>query len=158
MDIVYHTQVFVSVANAGSFTEASKTLSTSPANISRAVRNLEHFLKTKLINRTTRNSSLTEAGHRYLERCVKILDAISAAQEEATANQSKPGGKLRVHAMTSIVQYFLIDAAAKYHTLFPDVQLELSLSNTVPDTTKYGYDVSIIVADSLRSQGALRQN
>ena len=157
MDIVYHMIVFSTVAKLGSFTGAGAVLNTSTTNVSRAISNLEAHLKTKLVNRTTRKLSLTEAGFRYLDKCIPIIEAVREAEAEAADAQHKPSGKLRVHAMTSLGQYCIIDAAAQYRQHYPDVKIQVDLSNRIPSMLSDGYDISIIMANGLPDSGFISQ-
>lgn len=88
MDVFQTMRVFIAVAQSGSFTAAADLLDTTTTNVSKAVSSLEARLQTRLINRTTRRLALTEAGHRYLQRCEKIVDEVREADEEAAPPRS----------------------------------------------------------------------
>lgn len=157
MDTLYNMRAFKAVADAGSFTSGALILDSTTANVSRAVANLEAHLSTRLLNRTTRKVSLSEAGKRYLLRCEDILRSIDEAEAEAGDAQAHPSGKLKVHAMTGIGQHFIIEATASYSQLYPDVSFNLTLANRVPDLLDEGYDLSIIMATELPDSGFVSQ-
>lgn len=143
MDILTSMQVFIRVAERGSFTAAAEVLGHTTTHASRCVSDLERHLKTKLIHRTTRKLSLTEAGVRYLERCRRIITEVQDAELEAASALTKPFGKLKVHAPNGIGQYHIVPLIAKYSTLFPDVDFELVLSQKSPDLIAGAFDLMI---------------
>ena len=96
MDTLRNMRVFVRVVESGSFTRAAVSESMTTAQVSRAVTDLESRLRARLLNRTTRRMSLTEAGERYLQSCKRILADIEQAESEAADAQGNPAGKLRV--------------------------------------------------------------
>ncbi|RDU96899.1 LysR family transcriptional regulator [Trinickia dinghuensis] len=146
MDVARSMKIFVAVAEAGSFTAAALELDATTGYVSRAVSDLESRLRTRLLNRTTRRIALTQAGERYLTRCRDILASIEAAEGEASQAHATPSGTLRVHAMASIGQNYVVPAAAAYQRLYPDVAVDLTLSQDVPDLLEDGYDVVLRVS------------
>jgi DNA-binding transcriptional LysR family regulator len=150
MDTLRNMKIFVEVAEAGSFTAAAHQMDATTGYISRAVSELESHLRTRLLNRTTRRIALTEAGERYLERCRAILASVADAQAEASDAHATPVGTLRVHAMSSIGQNYVVPAIAAYQARYPAVVVDLSLSQDVPDLLEEGYDVALrLSADTL---------
>ena len=143
MDIIRNMKAFVAVAGTGSFTKAAHQLSATPPAISRLITELECHLRTRILNRTTRRVALTEAGQRYLERCREILALVATAEAEASDALAVPAGTLRIHAMSSIGQNYVIPAIAAYQARYPDVTVNLTLSQSVPDLLEEGYDVAI---------------
>ena len=141
MDTLQNMRVFVRVVEAGSFTGAAQHLNTTTAYASRAVSDLEAHLRTRLLNRTTRRIALTEAGERYLQRCEQILAYVDQAEAEASDAHARPSGKLKVHAMTSFGQHYVVPAVGRYQKRYPDVHIELTLAQRVPDLLDEGYDV-----------------
>jgi DNA-binding transcriptional LysR family regulator len=115
---------------------------TVPA-VSRAVSALEAYLRTRLLNRSTRRVVLTEAGHRYLQRCEQILACVDQAEAEAADAQVRPTGQLRVHATSSFGQTYVTPAIVRYRQRYPSVSVELTLSQHMPDIIDEGYDVSV---------------
>ncbi|MGE8144078.1 LysR family transcriptional regulator [Pseudomonas frederiksbergensis] len=157
MDVFQTMRVFIAVAQSGSFTAAADVLDTTTTNVSKAVSSLEARLQTRLINRTTRRLALTEAGHRYLQRCEKILDEMREADEEAGTAQVMPAGRLKIHAMAAIGNHYVIDAIAKYRETHPSVMFDLTLTNRLPDLLEEGYDMSIVLARDLPDSGFVAQ-
>lgn len=146
MDTLRNMKIFVEVAESGSFTAASHQLGTTTGFVSRSVSELESHLRTRLLNRTTRRIALTEAGERYLQRCYAIMASVVEAEAEAAEAQATPVGILRVHAMSSLGQNYLVPAIAAYQARYPAVTVDLTLSQNVPDLLEEGYDVALRIA------------
>jgi DNA-binding transcriptional LysR family regulator len=157
MDTLQNMRVFVRVVEAGSFTGAAQHLNTTTAYASRAVSDLEAHLRTRLLNRTTRRIALTEAGERYLQRCEQILAYVDQAEAEASDAHARPSGKLKVHAMTSFGQHYVVPAVGRYQKRYPDVHVELTLAARVPDLLDEGYDVALVLAQDLPDSGLVSQ-
>jgi DNA-binding transcriptional LysR family regulator len=149
MDTLDCMQLFVRVVETGSFTKAAERASVTTPQVSRAVGELESRLRTRLLNRTTRRVSLTEAGQRYFERSVAILSYVEEAEAEAADARTKPWGKLRIHATLSFGQHYLPPLIAEYHQRFPDVATQLVLAQRTPDIVEEGYDISVAVTRQL---------
>jgi DNA-binding transcriptional LysR family regulator len=146
MDTFRNMKIFVEVAEAGSFTAAAQHLDTTTGYVSRSISELEAHLRTRLLNRTTRRIALTEAGERYLNRCLAILESVSDAELEASDAHARPAGTLRVHAMSSIGQNYVVPAVAAFQERYPAVTVDLVLSQNVPDLLEEGYDVALRVS------------
>jgi DNA-binding transcriptional LysR family regulator len=157
MDTLQNMRVFVRVVEEGSFTAAAQHLNTTTAYASRAISDLEAHLHTRLLNRTTRGIALTEAGERYLQRCEQILAYVEEAEAEASDAHARPSGKLKVHAMTSFGQHYVVPAVSDYHERYPEVHVELTLAQRIPDLLDEGYDVSLVLAESLPDSGLVSQ-
>ncbi|HVE06279.1 MAG TPA: LysR family transcriptional regulator [Paraburkholderia sp.] len=145
MDMLRNMKIFVEVAESGSFTAAANQLDTTTGYVSRSISELEAHLRTRLLNRTTRRIALTEAGERYLSRCHAILSSVAEAEAEASDAHAKPVGTLKVHAMSSIGQNYVVPAVAAYQERYPAVTVDLTLSQGVPDLLEEGYDVALRV-------------
>ncbi len=157
MDTLQNMRVFVRVVEAGSFTGAAQHLDTTTAYASRAVSDLEAHLRTRLLNRTTRRIALTEAGQRYLQRCEQILAYVDQAEAEASDAHARPSGKLKIHAMTSFGQHYVVASVGRYRQRYPDVQVELTLAQRIPDMIDEGYDVALVLAGDLPDSGHVSQ-
>ena len=157
MDVFQTMRCFIAVAQSGSFTAAAAMLDTSTTNISKAVSSLEARLQTRLINRTTRRLALTEAGQRYLQRCEKIIEEMREADEEAGTAQTRPVGRLKIHAMSAVGNHYVINAIARYRETHPSVMFDLTLTNRLPDLLEEGYDMSIVLARDLPDSGFVAQ-
>jgi DNA-binding transcriptional LysR family regulator len=149
MDTLQNMRVFVRVVEAGSFTAAAQSLNSTTGAMSRAVSELEAHLRTRLMNRSTRRLALTTAGERYLQRCRQILADISSAEEEASCAHERPSGVLRMHSYASIGQHYVLPAISRYRALYPDVTVELNLSQRMPDLYEGSSDVSLVTASTL---------
>lgn len=149
MDTIQNMRAFVRVVEAGSFTAAAQSLNATTAAVSRAVSELEARLQTRLLHRSTRRLSLTAVGERYLERSRRILAEIDEAEEEASRAQEHPAGILRIHSYASIGQHYVLPAVSKYRQLYPDVKIELTLSQQMPDLFEGSSDVAVVTGSSL---------
>lgn len=157
MDTLQKMRVLIRVVEAGSFTAAAQHLNTTTAYASRAVSDLETHLRTRLLNRTTRRLALTEAGERYLHHCEQILAYVDEAEAEASDTVTYPSGKLRVHAMTGIGQHCVVPLVGRYRQRYPDVKVELTLAQRVPDLLDEGYDIALVLAGELPDSGLISQ-
>jgi DNA-binding transcriptional LysR family regulator len=157
MDTLQNMRVFVRVVESGSFTAAAQHLNTTTAYASRAVSDLEAHLHTRLLNRTTRRIALTEAGKRYLQRCEQILAYVEEAEAEASDAHARPSGKLRVHAMTSFGGHYVVPAIGGYQQRYPEVSVELTLAQRIPDLLDEGYDVSVVLGYQLPDSALVSQ-
>ncbi|MGZ7177093.1 LysR family transcriptional regulator [Burkholderia gladioli] len=149
MDTLQNMRVFARVVEAGSFTAAALSLNSTTGAMSRAVSELEARLRTRLMNRSTRRLSLTPAGESYLLRCRQILADVDAAEEEASCAHERPSGLLRLHSYASIGQHYILPALNAYREQRPEVSVELTLSQRVPDLFDGSSDMAVVTASSL---------
>jgi DNA-binding transcriptional LysR family regulator len=149
MDTLQNMRVFARVIESGSFTAAAASMNSTTGAMSRAVSELEARLRTRLISRSTRRLALTAAGERYLKRCLQILADVDGAEEEASCAHEHPSGALRMFSFASIGQHYVLPAIAKYRALYPDVTVQLTLSQRMPDLFEGSSDVAIISAAAL---------
>ena len=157
MDTLNNMRIFVRVVEAGSFTAAARYLDSTTAQVSRAIADLEQHLRARLLHRTTRRISVTEAGQRYLQRCERILSFVDEAEAEAAHANVRASGTLRIHGMTSFGQRYLVPSLARYRENHPEVSIELTLSQRTPDLIDEGYDVAVVIASSLPDSGMISQ-
>ncbi|MEZ8101139.1 LysR family transcriptional regulator [Vibrio bivalvicida] len=134
---------FVAVAETQSFTSAAKKLDTSVAQISRKVALLEERLAVKLFNRTTRRVSVTEAGQLYYQQCKHLVEGLELAELAVTQMQSTPKGLLKVTAPVTFGEQNLAPLLHQFLELYPQVDLELMLTNQKLDLIEVGVDVAI---------------
>lgn len=134
---------FVAVAETQSFTAAAKKLDTSVAQISRRVSTLEERLAVKLFNRTTRKVSLTEAGQIYYQQCKHLVEGLELAELAVTQMQSTPKGLLKITAPVTFGEQNLAPLIHQFLELYPQVSLDLVLSNQKLDLIEAGVDVAI---------------
>ena len=149
MDIFQAMRVFVRVVETGSFTAAAQALGYSTAQTSRLLSELESSLQARLLQRSTRRLALTEVGMRYLERCRLILGEVDDANAEAGGAHLIPRGHLRVQSTTGIGIQLLAPLIAKYSDLYPQVNVDLTLSQRQPDLLEEGHDVVITLSAQL---------
>jgi DNA-binding transcriptional LysR family regulator len=153
MDRVSCMVSFVKVVENEGFSAAARQLDMSASIVTTHVKSLEDRLGVRLLNRSTRSVSLTEAGQAYYERCVRILSEIEDAEEAAQILRSKPHGTLRLNVSPGIV---LLNA------LYPDVSVRVTLTTRMVDFVEEGFDLAIrfiVTADSsmiLRRLAAFR--
>ncbi|POA18579.1 LysR family transcriptional regulator [Pseudomonas sp. FW300-N1A1] len=156
MDLLNNLRVFVRVVDCGSFTAAADALDLSTAQVSRLVADLEQHVQARLLQRTTRRLSLTEAGERFLLRSRQILEEMEEATAEARGAHLKPSGRLRVHSMNGL-GVLITPLIARYCELYPDVVFELTLSQRNPDPLEEGFDVVISIALELADSQSVAQ-
>ncbi|MGV2289100.1 LysR family transcriptional regulator [Trinickia sp. YCB016] len=146
MDRLTSMAVFVKAAETGSFASAGEALSMSSQLVGKHVRFLEERFGMRLISRTTRRQSLTEAGRAFYERSKAVLAEVEAAEALADSLQAVPRGKLRVNAPVSWGAYSLTPMLARYVRKYPEVSVDLTLTDRVVDLIDEGYEAVIRVA------------
>jgi len=158
MDTLRNMRIFVRVIESGSFTRAAGHEAMTIAQVSRAITDLESRLRTRLLNRTTRRMALTEAGERYLHNCRRILAEIGQAEAEAAAAHANPSGKLRVYGGTSFGQHYAMPLIARYQQHQPEVAVDLTIAQQMPDLIDEGFDVAVVVAAQLGDSALISQH
>jgi DNA-binding transcriptional LysR family regulator len=143
MDRFHALHTFAKVVELGSFARAADRLDLSTSAISRQVAELEAQLGVRLLNRTTRRLSLTEAGQAYYERCVQLLADLAEADSAVRATAVEPKGRLRVTCGVTFGERYLAPAAAEFGALHPDMVFDLDLSDRVVDLVEEGFDLAI---------------
>lgn len=143
MDTLVSMQVFRRVVEAGSFVAAARRMNLSPAMASKHLMHLEHHLGARLLNRTTRRLSLTEAGRAYYDRCAQALAELEEAEDAIGATRSTPRGTLRVNSLLSFGMRHVAPIIADYTARHPQVVVELSLNDRLVDLIEEGYDLAI---------------
>lgn len=134
---------FVAVAEAESFTAASKQLNISTAQVSRQISALEERLKIKLLYRTTRKVSLTESGAVYYQHCRHILDSLSEAEQVVTNLHDRLSGKIRITAPVTYGEEVITPIINDFLVKYPEIEITLDLSNQRADLLDDGYDLAI---------------
>jgi LysR family transcriptional regulator, regulator for bpeEF and oprC len=143
MDRIQAMEVFTRVVDANSFTRAAETLGMPRASVTTIIQNLEAFLGVRLMHRTTRRLSLTPDGAAYYEHCIKIITEIAEADASFQAGNRKPSGALRVHMPSALGRRIVIPALATFHRRYPDITLDLGLSDRPVDPIEEGVDCMI---------------
>lgn len=136
-------RVFRRVVDDGSFAGAARSLSLSPAAISKNVGELEAHLGVRLLNRTTRRMSLTEPGRLYYEQVARILDDLAEADGSMQPLRHRPSGLLRVAAPISLTVTRLSRSITAFMQAYPEVEIDLHLDDRRVDLVKDGFDIAI---------------
>lgn len=147
MDSLTDIVVFVRVVDDGSFTRAAERLKLSRSVVSKYVTRLEGRLGARLLNRTTRRLSLTEAGRIFYERSRRGLQDIEEAEAEVSRLQEKPRGVLRINSPMSFGILHIAPALPEFLAQHPEVSVEMNLDDRVVDVIEEGFDVSIRIAE-----------
>jgi LysR family transcriptional regulator for bpeEF and oprC len=145
MDRLQAMQVFTRVVDTNSFTRAAETLDLPRASVTTIIQNLEAFLGTRLMHRTTRRLSLTPDGAAYYERCVRILADVEETEASFQSGNKKPHGKLRIDMPGSIGRLIVIPSLCEFHTRYPDIDLQLGLTDRPVDLLQEGVDCVVRV-------------
>ena len=156
MDTLQGMKVFVRVAQRLSFAAAARDLRMSPAGVTKHVASIDSRVGSRLFDRTTRRVGLTEAGRTYLERCLECLQAFEDADASVSELSKKPTGLLRVTAPVDL-HSLLPAVVGRFMKAYPDISVDLQLSNRPVDLVDGGFDVAIRVAHSLDGQFVARQ-
>lgn len=141
---------FWKVAQRGGFTSAAAELDVSPSALSQAIRQLEGRLGARLLNRTTRSVSLTEAGEAYLARIGPAVEQVIQAGEDLNALQGRPAGTLRINAARVSVTMVLQPMLARFLREHPGVQIELTNDEGFVDIVERGYDAGVRLGESVQ--------
>lgn len=153
--MLQNMRAFMRVVEAGSFVKAAEQLELSTPYVSRLITELESHLRARLLNRTTRRMALTPAGERFYARSQQILGLMEDAKSEAGNAHVHPSGRLRIHSIISFGQQCLIPLIAQYQARYPEVSVDLTLSQRLPDLMEEGYDVALTVASHLPDSGMI---
>ncbi|TAG28668.1 MAG: LysR family transcriptional regulator [Burkholderiales bacterium] len=135
--------LFCKAAELGSFTQAAQTLGITPAAVSRGVGRLEERLKSRLFRRTTRSMQLTDDGRLYYEQCKAALAQIDDAELAITGQQREPRGLLRISVPSTYAHYRLLPRLPAFREKYPQIELEINISNRNIDFVEEGYDIAI---------------
>jgi DNA-binding transcriptional LysR family regulator len=136
-------RVFHEVAIKGSFTKAAEALGMKVSSVSKAVQQLETSLKTRLLHRTTRSQSLTDSGREYLLIAHKVLAEIKDLEERLLREGNEPSGRLRIAAPTALGQFLIGPKLHQFSKAYPQIKIDLVLSEKVMDITEQGIDLAI---------------
>lgn len=143
MDRFLGMRVFVMVAEAGSLAAAGQKLGLSPPAVTRSLASLEKHLGCRLLHRTTRSLSLTEAGARYLEDCRRILAEVEEAEEWLRGEQSAPQGGLSLTAPVMFGQLYVLPVVRDFLDLYPRVEARVALLDRVVNLLDEGHDMAV---------------
>jgi DNA-binding transcriptional LysR family regulator len=139
--------IFIAVADAGSLTAAARRLGMPLATVSRKVAELESHLNTRLLHRTTRQLSLTEAGSSYVAACRRILEDIGEAERAATGENAAPKGELVVTAPVVFGRLHVVPVIAEFLAHYPEINISLLLTDRVVHLMEEHGDVALRIGD-----------
>lgn len=140
-------EIFARVVTAGNMSAAGREMGLSPAVVSKRISHLEERLGARLFQRTTRQLTLTEGGQGFYDRVVNILAGIEEAEAYVTRRNANPRGTLRVSAPTAFGRMHIAPFMAKFLTQYPDMHLNLDLSDDLVDIVGEGFDAAIRIAE-----------
>ena len=143
MDTLDGLKTVVAVVETNSFTAASDRLGISKALVSKYVGEVEQQLGIRLFNRTTRQLALTDSGRRYYEQAITLLEQFTAMVDNVTGEQTTPRGLLRVSAPVTFGEMKLAPLLPKFIALYPELTIELILTNGAIDMLEEGIDVRL---------------
>lgn len=133
MDQIQAMRIFVRVVEAGTFTRAADSLNLPKATVTKHVQALEERLRVKLLNRTTRRVTVTPDGAAYYDRTVLLLTDLDDIEASMTNARANPRGRLRIDVGTSVAQLLIIPHLAEFHARYPDIQVDLGVSDRTVD-------------------------
>ncbi len=140
---IEHLKLFVRLATTHNISMAGRELGLSPAVASAHIGKLEQGLGVRLLHRTTRKVSLTEEGEAFLPHAQEVLASVEAARAAVGAGEVEPQGTLRVTAPASFGRMHLVPALKGFRDRYPQLSLDLRLTDTMVDLVEGGYDVAI---------------
>jgi len=140
---------FARVAQHASFTRAAEELGVSPSALSQTVRALEHKLRVRLLDRTTRRVGVTELGQQLLDGARPALDALAQAVEGIDEARDQPAGLLRLNVSRIAAELLLFAHMGDFADLWPDITLEVVCDNRMVDLVEGGFDAGIRLGESL---------
>ena len=140
-------RAFVAVAEVLNFSRAAERLGVSASALSQMVRGLEEHVGVRLLNRTTRNVSLTEAGEQLFQRVRPAVQELAAAIGQTSQLREHPAGLVRIHCFRSVADIYLTAFLRPFHDMYPDIVLDITLDDEVVDVVAGGYDAAIRIGE-----------
>lgn len=147
-------RTFARVAELGSFSKAARQMGVAPSTVSKQISALESQLGTRLVNRTTRQLFITDAGVRLHQRYLRIVDELREAQQEITSMQAEPRGKLRVSLPLALGAECIAPRLPEFLKRYPAISMELDFSAAKVDVLAERFDVAVRIAGNL-GEGAV---
>jgi DNA-binding transcriptional LysR family regulator len=139
-------EIYTAVVETNSISRAALRLGIFPSTVSKKVRELEERARTRLLHRSTRRISLTEAGHRFYEQCMRLLNEAERAEWELRDDAREPNGRIRVAAPVVFSQRQIAPILPDFLRRYPDIEVELLTSARTLNIVEEGFDVSIRLA------------
>ncbi len=156
-DTLAEMSIFSRVVATGSLSSAARELGLSPAVVSRRLAALEARLGVRLLNRTTRSLRLTDEGATYYEHCARLLSEIEEADAAVSAGRVEPKGPLKVALPSAFGHLHVAPLIPRFAKRYPDVQLQLSLSDRAVNVVEEGFDLAVRIAKLADSSLAARK-
>ncbi|MDX6020923.1 LysR substrate-binding domain-containing protein [Scandinavium sp. V105_16] len=147
MDKLRSIEIFVTVVECGSFTDAAARLEISAVMVGKYIHQLEAELGARLLDRTTRRQSLTDAGRVYVEECRRVLEQMAAADASIERLRAAPSGTLRISAPSTLGACVVAPAVATFLQQYPEVRVELDLSNRLVSLIEEGFDLAVRIGE-----------
>jgi DNA-binding transcriptional LysR family regulator len=157
MDKFEQMRAFVQVVVSGGFAAAARQMGQSRSTVNKLVIALENDLGVQLLHRSTRVVTPTETGWAFYERCVEILSSLEDAERSVTQLHDEPKGRLRINAPMTFGTLHLAKPIADFVAQYPELQVELTLSDRFVDPIEEGFDVTIRIAEPQPTSSLLVQ-
>lgn len=138
---------FVQAADAGSFTLAGERMGLTKSGVAKSVARLEERLGIRLVNRTTRHFSLTEAGQTYYESCIRALADLENAEAALSSHSREPTGRLRIDLPVVFGRRWVLPALFEIGERYPELRMDISLTDRLVDPIEDGIDLVIRIGD-----------
>jgi DNA-binding transcriptional LysR family regulator len=148
---------FAEVAERGGFAAAGRALGLPTSRLSRRVAELEGRLGVRLLQRTTRRIALTDVGAQYLRHCVAVREEAQAAADVVAQVHTEPRGVLRVSCPVTLAQTIVGEVVAPFMARYPEVRVDIAVTNRVVNLVEEGIDVALRVRPTLEDSGSLRR-
>lgn len=155
-DGISDLEFFVLLANAGSLTATAQQLGVTSPTVSKRLAALERRLGVRLMNRTTRRVGLTSEGEAYLTDGSRLLDELHLLEQKVAGARAVPRGLLRVHATLGFGRHHIAPAVSEFLHKYPDVEVQLHLSDRPLQMVEHGFDVAIRIGEIPDSQLTMR--
>jgi DNA-binding transcriptional LysR family regulator len=147
MDRLESMSILVTVAEAGSLSAGARRLNTPLTTVSRKISDLERHLKTRLLARSSRRMTLTDAGKSYVAACKRILEEVVEAERIAAGEYTAPKGELNITAPIVLGRLHLVPVLSDFLQTYPDIDVCLTLVDRLVNLTEEGIDVALRVGD-----------
>ena len=143
MDIYAAMRIFVRVAEARSFSGTARELNVAQSTVSKQISALEGYLGARLVNRTTRNLSLTDDGRQFYERSREILDAVAEAEAAVGTGKASPSGLVRLGCPATLGRLLIAPRMVRLLSQHPELRVELIMNDGFVDLVAEGIDVAV---------------
>jgi DNA-binding transcriptional LysR family regulator len=147
MDRLESMSVLLAVAEAGSLSAAARHLNTPLTTVSRKISDLESYLKTQLLTRSSRRMTLTDAGKSYVAACKRILEDVVEAERVVTGEYSTPKGELSISAPIVLGRLYLVPVLSEFLRAYPEIDARLTLADRLVNLTEEGIDAALRIGD-----------